>query len=588
MKLSNLIIIFIIIIIPVILVFLYYLGLQADTIRMQTDYDAKLIEATKEAVESFEINTVEWKQGDYNTLQNLKRAQLDSTTETFLLSLANKLGIGGSSKEFMLNYIPAIVYVLYDGYYIYSPTHVPKNYIDDNGLQIYYYSDSKFSTQSSLIINSETVAGKPVYEAEESKGKSGTFEWGNEPEQSKSLYYTLDINNAKKEYKHVLKTYVPYSDNEIYLDKDNNKYIINYSLDNYIRVFGKSEGESKEGYIYNEGVITGVTHNNISGIKYNGVNIWAENLTEKIAVKNPTDGTVDISEYPYIYVTSTDKRYFDESIGKFFELNSNNEKNFEIDEYKKLLVLSDTNSAEYIELYQSLNGGDTWYCKNSQGEYVQYTGNVSGLTNIDKNQDCSAINYCIENYCFNKWLKEKEIQIDITNRKDKIIENINNNLNLAISNYSYNSTLNYKIPELSSEDWDQALSNISMITFFQGAKIGLKTYNNYAVVTSTENNEYVSENSLYFITNSITDKYYHKFGCKQIPQAPIGAYRNIDFKVKKYNSQAYYYKHGANMQCFDCIVNQNNFEHQNNMYEPIYYNALARERYIQSQRIRVI
>ena len=50
MKLQNLIIIFIIIIIPIVIVFSVYLNLETKTITLQTDYDGKLIEATKEAV----------------------------------------------------------------------------------------------------------------------------------------------------------------------------------------------------------------------------------------------------------------------------------------------------------------------------------------------------------------------------------------------------------------------------------------------------------------------------------------------------------------------------------------------------------
>lgn len=47
MKLQNLTIIFIIIIIPIILIFTYYLNLQSETITLQTSYDKKLMEATR-------------------------------------------------------------------------------------------------------------------------------------------------------------------------------------------------------------------------------------------------------------------------------------------------------------------------------------------------------------------------------------------------------------------------------------------------------------------------------------------------------------------------------------------------------------
>ena len=52
MKLPNLTIIFIIITIPVMLIVSYYISLQVDTINMQAAYNTKLLDSTKEAIES--------------------------------------------------------------------------------------------------------------------------------------------------------------------------------------------------------------------------------------------------------------------------------------------------------------------------------------------------------------------------------------------------------------------------------------------------------------------------------------------------------------------------------------------------------
>ena len=60
MKLHNLSVIFVIIAVPLILITSYYISLQIDTINMQTAYNAKLLDSTKEAIDAFEINTVEW------------------------------------------------------------------------------------------------------------------------------------------------------------------------------------------------------------------------------------------------------------------------------------------------------------------------------------------------------------------------------------------------------------------------------------------------------------------------------------------------------------------------------------------------
>lgn len=574
MKLQNFIIIFIIIILPIILIFSLYLNLETKTITIQTDYDEKLIEATKEAVEAFEINTVEWN-GKYSSLANLKRQDLMSSINVFTTSLANKIGIGGSSKENILSYIPAIVYIMYDGYYIYSPTYVPETITDENGVQLFYYEDSgsegaQITASATQNIGGTVVDGEPMYVRENGAAKTGTYN-GNR------ITFTTEITNAKKTYKHVLKTFVPYTSIQ-------GDYIVNYTLDNYIRIYG--EIQSKEGYIIEDFGGTNtieVPVNNVSGIKANGNIIEAETLTENIYIRNNINQDAELKEYPYIYNSNNDKRYYDSSVNKFFMLNEDNVKVYlpesyvghTLAEYKKLLVRTEETNWEYIELYQLLNSDDNdtaWYYKDGENQYLPYETSINGINTITRGKDCSAINYYVETCNFNHWLSENNIDTDniLSKKRETIIENINNNLNLSISNYNANTKMDYKIFKLTDEDWDQALSNISMITFFQGIKAGLKTYNNYAIVTSTENNEYVSEDSLYFIEEQ--DEYYHRLYCDSGEQ-PAAAYRKTDFKVQNYEEDAeikYYYKHvyyalgsTANLQCFDCIVNRNNYERVN-------------------------
>jgi len=579
MKLQNFIIIFIIIILPIILIFSLYLNLETKTITIQTDYDEKLIEATKEAVEAFEINTVEWN-SKYSSLANIKRQDLMSSINVFTTSLSNKLGIGGSSRENILSYIPAIVYIMYDGYYIYSPTNVPETITNENGVQLFYYegagsNETKVTASATQNIGGTIVDGEPMYVYKEGE-ITGTYN---------SQPFTTDISSAEKKYKHVLKTFVPYTS----IEED---YIVNYTLDNYIRIYG--EIQSKEGYVVEDFGRTNtieVPVNSVSDIKANGNEILAETLTENIYVREDLTQDAVLQEYPYIYNSNNDKRYYDSSEDKFFMLNDKNVKVFlpesyvghTLAEYKKLLIRrTDT---EYLELYQILNSDsldNKWYYKEGKNKYLAYEAEadvpINGRETIARGKDCSAINYYVETYCFNKWLRgieginlsEEDIQDLLNNKNQKIIENINNNLNLSISNYNANSGMDYKIFELADEDWEQALSNISMITFFQGIKAGLKTYNNYAVVTSTENNEFVREDSLYYIGEN-NDEYYHRYYCNQGTANKYQAYRNTEFKVKSYDvedSVKYYYKHNGSSgeevyECFDCIVNRNNYERFN-------------------------
>lgn len=612
MKLQNLVIIFIIIIIPIVSIFTLYLNLETKTIRLQTDYDAKLIEATKEAMNAFEINTTEWN-NEYSLLANSKRQDLLSSINVFTTSLSNKLGIGGTSKETILTYIPAMVFIMYDGYYIYAPTYVPQTITNNNGVQLFYYKDSgsegaKITASATQNIGGVIVSGEPIYYYD--SGVVGAVATGTTAE---GEAFTTNIEYAQKTYKHVLKTFVPYT--TTYGD-----YTINYTLDNYIRIYG--ENIKKEGYIiddfYNGGSyrIT-VPANSISGIKFDGKEILPEVLTENVPVRNSMNEVAQIETYPYIYNSNNDKRYYDSNTNKYFTINKNYIRvdlpettvGTTIAEYKKVLVRINTIDSKFIELYQLLNGiDDTWYYIDSTGEYKSYD---IWQPTIAKNQDCSAINYYVEAYEFNRWLNStssglasNDVKNIINNKNQEIINNINTNLNLSMSNYTANSKIDYKLPELTDEDWEQALSNISMITFFQGAKIGLKTYNNYVVVSSTQNNEYVSENSLYYMDSD--DEYYHRYGCS-LAQSNIGldgVYRSTDFKIKSYTYKidgaddylGYYYKHatinagGTNsalQECFDCIVNRNNFVENITNYEQAFYTAIARERYVQIQRTRL-
>jgi hypothetical protein len=61
------------------------------------------------------------------------------------------------------------------------------------------------------------------------------------------------------------------------------------------------------------------------------------------------------------------------------------------------------------------------------------------------------------------------------------------------------------MPVLSDEDWDRILDNVSITTFMQGLSCGLKYYNNYVIVTSTNNEISVTPNEIYYVPRQTTD-----------------------------------------------------------------------------------
>lgn len=649
MKLQNMTVIFIIIMIPIIIVTSYYIGLQIKTITMQKDYTVKLQTAAKDSIQALEINTVEWNSASSN-LADSKRRDVLASINTFTTSLANNMGIGGAGKGRIQTYIPAIVYTMYDGYYIYSASLMKDQKTDKDGL-----------TQ---------------FEKDTSGKDTGNIKYNTEGTSS---------------YQYILKPYSPYSARYV---NGNVDVTVNYTLDNYIRVYGKvgtgdeDKSVAKEGYLVvcdsDEGV-KGVTSGRISGIEYRGAVIKPETLKEN--VYNVYIDKEEIKEYPYIYDQYDNKLYWDGN--NYFSVDKYNNKvylqnalpegdaGFSItNRFRKISIPVENRQGELTvqKVFQILNpgGGFKFYYENESGAFVEFTSveNIDGSDNkklagveVEKDKDFSAINYCVESYVFTKWVTKNlgnitvgDMQIstgnsinslknitsaeqqyygqynnvddranifeinDINNnpdpenddayaksvlaqhKKDIIINTIEKNLSQATAQaQAMNLNYEYRLPQLSYDEWEQALSNISIIAFMQGMPIGLKYYNNYAIATSTLNKEFVDPDELYFAGTD--DQYYHQRQCEQATGSDYVGYRSIDYVAKSYEevendttkSTKYYYPHAnstnSELECYYCLVNRSTYNANDkakkwnktpyNSWTDSYYNALARERYMQ-------
>ena len=624
MKLQNMTVIFIIIMIPIIIVTSYYIGLQIKTITMQKDYTVKLQTAAKDSIQALEINTVEWNSASSN-LADSKRRDVLASINTFTTSLANSMGIGGAGRGRIQTYIPAIVYTMHDGYYIYSASLMKDQDTDKDGL-----------TQ---------------FEKDTSGKDTGNIKYNTEGTSS---------------YQYILKPYSPYSAR--YASANGSIDVtVNYTLDNYIRVYGTVNGEyqTKEGYLVvcdnNKGV-ENVNSGSISEIKYRGAVIKPETLKENVYANG------EVKEYPYIYDQYDNKLYWDKEAdpnedevkeGNYFSIDKYNNRvylqealpegdaGFSItNRFRKISipVKNRQNELTVQKVFQILNpgGGFKFYYENESGAFVEFTaGDVLG--NVNKNEDYSAINYCVESYVFTKWVtknlgnitvgdmqsltegqynnvddRAKIFEISEDNnpdpenddayaksvlaqhKKDIIINTIEKNLSQATAQaQEMNPNYEYRLPQLSYDEWEQALSNISIIAFMQGMPIGLKYYNNYAIATSTLNKEFVDPDELYFAGKD--DQYYHQRQCEQATGSDYVGYRSIDYVAKSYEksdngttSTKYYYPHAnknnnyAELECYYCLVNRSTYNDNGNWkgdlyrnWTDSYYNALARERYMQ-------
>lgn len=452
-KFQTLAIIFVIIIVPITMLLTYYINTQIDTIAIQNSYDTKLLNATYDAILAFQLNTIN--NNGYSTNAEALRRDINASVTTFTTSLAKNFGTSGSGKNTILPYVPAVVYTLYDGYYIYSPmpnTTVEK---DNNG--------------------KETV---------------------------------------KTTYEHTLKPYVYYTAR--YYKNNETDFIVNYSLDNYIVVYGNINGT----YYSKAGYLTYID-------KYDNIDLSSENAKEYYEASKEFMDWVNKTKLPEIKVQDM-----------VVEVNGTN-----------------------IKTAKSLN--------DEKNQYYEFKNNTQEIFNITEEND-----------------PEVKTSAFCEHKNAIIKKSIQSNLNLAINNYTKQSegmgtTYDFKLPILSETEWDKVLSNVSIISFLQGLKVGLKTYNNYMIVSSTGNRQYVDPEDLYFVTaEMVEDKdnpgkkkikeigtYYHRINCPLLAEEikdnldlTVEGYVNLDFKGtytekdKDGNEiNKYVYNHTA-LACYECIV----------------------------------
>lgn len=223
MKIQSLAVMFIILILPISLVLASYTQNRVETLSLQATCDSKLDDATYDALKAYQLNSFN---SDTSDLTNSKMRDINASVNTFFNSMSTSFSSLGYTKETLQNYVPALVYTMYDGYYIYSP-----------------YTNTW---------DTETI------------------------DKYQSEYQTF--SNGQKLYG--LKPYVYYSCRYKKSDIDAD-IVITYSLDNYIQIQGTIGGKtvSKYGYLLSD------LKKNGDSITYKGVEISTENqLTENIYV----------------------------------------------------------------------------------------------------------------------------------------------------------------------------------------------------------------------------------------------------------------------------------------------------------------
>lgn len=671
MKLQGFTIVFALIAIPLILVLTYYIQLQVDTITLQNSYDSKLLDATYDAMSSFEINTAN---EDLSSVSDSLRTIIEASNNTFFNTLATNLGMSNASKSYLEPYVPAVLYTLYDGYYISTPTLIPKvlEYEDENsdgnakgkGGQGICVGDSGVEVGGTKVVDGKTIllytytpngTNTIGYNdlKEEHSTDYGQLLFLSKDSTDTNKTYTTDVNYAKKTRKNVLKTYMPYSARY----KRSGKFDITvvYTLDNYVTINGtiNTNGNdvyyTKSGYLIPVSCVTGnkklefTTDNNIDITTYNQNSIEeyiksGEVVTVKIgdieitsgnditppitkiqAIDDAQGGNVELNTYKQLedYLTVLNNKLEEKQDQENITAEDRDIINkiqdririvqYELDQmsattyYAKAYIFSkwvydnlNANTEDAINGCYQLKENDLVKISNDES-YIQVNSNEQVFH--DFNTDIAVFNTegtTLENDGIT------EICVDspfYTHKLNVIRNSIQYNLNLAMSTYNLETSdsFAYEMPVLQNKEWERVLSNVSIVSFMQGYACGLKTYNNYMVVSSTNNELIVDPKNIYYVPKSKfsdEESEYHRIDCSHIKKddeeyadeyisftSKEVKYDKIYDKSKKYHKYKYDHK---NLACYFCINDGNyknkKFDTLDTRLKKAYYIAVGKER----------
>ena len=565
MKLQQLSVIFIIIILPIAIVLDTYVNNLIDVSNKQKNYNTILYNSTYDAVRAYQMNTLNNSFASVNTSRD---RDINATVNSFFNSLASGFSSSGYTKNDLKDYIPAMLFTLYDGYYVYGPYE-----------------------------NNATI------------------------EDNKPKFY--DDNNTKRNIEYGVKPYNYYSCE--YSDGSNYDLIVNYTLDNYISISGWYGNDKTPilaaGYYINPSKIEiNDTTKEVKIENNNGqiVSLLPEELSEYISthdkyrtksgVINTTEDTDLTEAKKYRYINYNEEKYYfdsynDDASKAWRENNTsyNNIPIFKLDGNLRTYINADMLNILKNFTGETLSSEDSfkdvnyyYYYKNAKEfsekaekalSLIKITRAANGKYNNVKTEyfnksykiitkDGDEIKYDnksdegnsshiksdysdVDGYVFNlnngKNDPEMEESAFNRHRMDVIISSVESALDDSITNFNkyQSSSYSYRMPTITETDWYKVANNLSIISFMQGIGVGnFKYYNNYAIVTNTKNKEFVSKNSIYVQdkTNLGEDSYlkdtsnkkifYHNPRCNEYNEEKkdstdgVIGYRTIDYEIQ--------------------------------------------------------
>lgn len=479
MKVAPIIAIALLIIVPMSVILISYSNNQLKTLQYQVSYDTKLRNSTYDAVKAFQLNMSNSMTSD---IANSKMRDIEASINVFYTSLSSNFSTSGYSKETLRNYIPAIVYTLYDGYYIYS-------------------------AYDNTLTNVDIVPGTQ-------------YSTGEKYEDGERIYG--------------LKPYIYYSCR--YKPNNNSDFVITYSLDSYITIQGTIDGKAidKSGYL-----LTGVEKLG-DNYTYRGITIDSEdgnNLRENIYVEDYNDDTTTNEHSTGSTIVHKEGNLMNashiKSNGVKYYINQNKNEKYPYDIFSMLnddridtqstpVTVEDiNNNKQGIRYYEEAYKFKQFILGNADLDDIPQTQTLKNLKSSDavdikgnKYEDNGPYTKDVEifkeldniNSSTKRYIEDQDS--DFYLHRTEVIKNaIESNLMVAIDNFNKvsSSSTQFAMPKLSDKDWENLTNGISMITFLQGLSIGGRVYNGYSIVSNDINDDFVGDNSIYIVAG---EKYY--------------------------------------------------------------------------------
>ena len=561
MKLQQLSVIFIIIILPIAMVLDTYVNNLIDVSNKEKNYNTTLYNSTYDSVRAYQMNTLN---NSFASVNSSRERDINASVNSFFNSLASGFSSSGYTKNDLKDYIPALLFTLYDGFYVYGP-----------------------------------------YENNASISSSG-----------KAEFYGEKNNDTKRNVEYGLKPYNYYSCE--YSDGSTYDLIVNYTLDNYISINGWYGNTNNSilaaGYYINPNKIE--INNDTKNVKIsNGgktISLYPEELSEYISTydsykvqtdKGEKTQNTKLSETKkYRYINYNEEKYYFDSYNDESSKNNTSYEGipiFKLDGNLRTYINSDMFYTLQNYTGQALNSLDTFkdvnyyyyykkakdFSENAQKalSYIKLTKDANGKYNNIKTksfnksykiitQNGVEINSDEENTSHVKYdysdVKGEVFNFSTSNgksndpemeesafnrhRMDVIISSVESALEDSISNFNkyQSSTYSYRMPTISETDWYKIANNLCVLSFMQGVSVGnFKYYNNYAIVTNTKNKEFVSKDSIYVqdkintnattLQNTLGSNFnYHNPRCNEYSSRKkddtdgVIGYRTIDYEIQ--------------------------------------------------------